>query len=134
MFRIIYLLATSIHRAQHTASFEAAVSSKYIDSPETPNFKLFRELQYSKLATISMIIFSTPKLLRQRTGRDLLNMIKGIYTHASRSMDFIITFVKTKSMTKRLILVSVVFAKKDALNTTWRIALKDFYQLHTLQH
>jgi hypothetical protein len=40
----------------------------------------------------------------------------------------------TKSITKRLILVSVVFAKKDALNTTWRIALKDYYQLHTMQH
>jgi hypothetical protein len=80
-----------------------------------------------------MIIILTPKLLSQRTGGDL-NMIKGIYTHASRSTDFIITFVKTKSVTKRLILVSVVFAKKDAPNTTWRIALKDYYQSHTMQH
>jgi hypothetical protein len=63
-------------------------------------------------------MINTKAFLSQRTGMDL-NMIQGFVVHG-----FHYHICENKEYHEALLmLVSVVFAKKDAPNTTWRIAL-----------
>jgi hypothetical protein len=91
----------------NTTFFVEEIREKF-KLPEIPNFKLFRELHYSKLATINDIFLNTKAFKSEDwkgpqfdKGHPSIHAVHGIHYHFSENKEY---------HKKRLILVSCIFS------------------------